>query len=135
MPPSAITVCAFPSSDLQRSAVLAPIADASMAARRPAPPAPTTTTSNSCVSRSAIDLKPAPSMRIRDHAVRHQSNIQVGEHNPHEAAPRPEAVVDVPNGDAIPKGLAGACPGSATEAIEPSADKAPEKGVGRGGKY
>ena len=45
MPPSAITVCALPSSDLQTSAVLAPWAEASIAARRPAPPAPTTMTS------------------------------------------------------------------------------------------
>ena len=35
MPPSAMTVCALPSSDLQISAVLAPWAEASMAARRP----------------------------------------------------------------------------------------------------
>ena len=50
MPPSAITVCALPSSDLQTSAVFAPWAEASIAARSPAPPAPTTTTSYSCVS-------------------------------------------------------------------------------------
>ena len=45
MPPSAMTVCALPSSDLQRMAVLAPLSWASMPARSPAPPAPTTTTS------------------------------------------------------------------------------------------
>jgi hypothetical protein len=45
MPPSAMTVWAFPSSDLQMSAVRAPAADDSIAARRPAPPAPTTITS------------------------------------------------------------------------------------------
>ncbi len=44
-PPSAITVCALPNSDLQMIAVRLPCARASMAARRPAPPAPITTTS------------------------------------------------------------------------------------------
>ena len=45
MPPSAMTVCALPSSDLQTTAVRAPASCAAIAARRPAPPAPTTTTS------------------------------------------------------------------------------------------
>src|SRR6266540_3373600 len=53
MPPSAITVCALPSSDLHTRAVRAPWSDASMAARRPAPPAPMTT-SNSWLSYSAM---------------------------------------------------------------------------------
>ena len=50
MPPSAMTVCALPSSDLQTSPTLTPAADASIAARSPAPPAPMTSTSCSCVS-------------------------------------------------------------------------------------
>ena len=50
MPPSAITVCALPSSDLQTRPTDSRVADASMAARRPAPPAPMTNTSYSCVS-------------------------------------------------------------------------------------
>ena len=44
-PPSAITVCALPSSDLQTSAVRAPRSEAAIAARSPAPPAPITSTS------------------------------------------------------------------------------------------
>ena len=52
-PPSAITVCAFPSSDLHTSPVRAPASAAAMAARNPAPPAPITRTSTSCVSYSA----------------------------------------------------------------------------------
>ena len=47
MPPSAITVCALPSRDLQITPQEAPAAEASIAARRPAPPAPTTSTSYS----------------------------------------------------------------------------------------
>src|SRR3954462_15181900 len=48
-PPSAITVCALPSSDLQIKPTFTPAAEASIAARRPAPPAPITRTSYSCV--------------------------------------------------------------------------------------
>ena len=45
MPPSAMTVCALPRSDLQTSADARPRSLASIAARRPAPPAPMTMTS------------------------------------------------------------------------------------------
>ena len=44
-PPSAMTVCALPNSDLEMMAVRLPLSRASIAARRPAPPAPITTTS------------------------------------------------------------------------------------------
>src|SRR4051812_7262874 len=54
MPPSAITVCALPSSDLQTSPTLTPCAAASIAARNPAPPAPITSTSCSCSMYSAL---------------------------------------------------------------------------------
>src|SRR5205814_9368617 len=46
----AITVCALPRSDLQTSPTRTPAAEASIAARNPAPPAPMTSTSCSCVS-------------------------------------------------------------------------------------
>ena len=49
-PPSAMTVWALPSSDLHTSPTFAPAACASIAARSPAPPAPTTSTSTGCVS-------------------------------------------------------------------------------------
>ena len=45
MPPSAMTVCALPSSDLQITATRRPRSLASMAARSPEPPAPMTMTS------------------------------------------------------------------------------------------
>jgi hypothetical protein len=45
MPPSAITVCALPNSDLHTIAVFLPCSRASIAALNPAPPAPITTTS------------------------------------------------------------------------------------------
>ena len=44
-PPSAMTVCALPNSDLEMIAVFLPFSRASIAARSPEPPAPTTTTS------------------------------------------------------------------------------------------
>ena len=50
MPPSAMTVCALPSSDLVTTATRQPASAAAMAARIPAPPAPTTRTSQSIVS-------------------------------------------------------------------------------------
>ncbi|CAB4872858.1 unannotated protein [freshwater metagenome] len=45
MPPSAMTVCALPKRDLLITATVLPASRASTAARRPAPPAPMTTTS------------------------------------------------------------------------------------------
>src|SRR5205823_6113467 len=56
IPPSAITVCALPKSDLQTSPTDTPAADASMAARNPAPPAPITRTSCSYVSYSGMAM-------------------------------------------------------------------------------
>ena len=50
MPPSAMTVCALPSNDLQTRPTETPSAAAAIAARSPAPPAPITKTSCSWVS-------------------------------------------------------------------------------------
>src|SRR5918994_3273911 len=77
MPPSAMTVWALPRSDLQTRAVRAPRSWASMAARRPAPPAPMTTTSNSWVSCSAMNLEHQP--RVADDAGGDQPDVQVGQ--------------------------------------------------------
>jgi hypothetical protein len=44
-PPSAMTVCALPNRDLEMIATFLPFSRASIAARRPEPPAPTMTTS------------------------------------------------------------------------------------------
>ncbi len=45
IPPSAMTVCALPNSDFEMIATRLPRIRASIAARRPAPPAPMTRTS------------------------------------------------------------------------------------------
>ena len=69
MPPSAMTVCALPRSDLQMMAVRTPWPAASIAARRPAPPAPITTTSYSwtscCVSLAHARSRASPLIRRR----------------------------------------------------------------------
>ncbi len=67
MPPSAITVCALPSSDLQTTPTVrpAPSVTAAMAARSPAPPAPITSTSCATVSNSAMRRVPNESHRRR----------------------------------------------------------------------
>src|SRR6185369_5599081 len=54
MPPSAMTVCAFPSRHLQTMPTETPAADASIAARRPAPPEPMINTSCSNVWYSGM---------------------------------------------------------------------------------
>ena len=54
-PPSAITVCALPNNDLVTTATFRPRSRASMTARKPAPPAPITTTSYSCRSTLSHD--------------------------------------------------------------------------------
>src|SRR2546421_12061609 len=56
MPPSAMTVCALPSSDLHTTPTLAPWASASIAARKPAPPAPMIKTSCSWVSYFSVTI-------------------------------------------------------------------------------
>src|SRR5215831_9715064 len=56
IPPSAITVCALPRSDLQTSPTRTPADEASIAARNPAPPAPITRTSYSKVSYSGMGV-------------------------------------------------------------------------------
>src|SRR5919206_3072294 len=91
MPPSAMTVWALPSSDLHTSAVRAPCALASIAARRPAPPAPITITSNSWVSYSGMSEQP----RIVDGPAGHQPHVHVGQGHREQADPCEGHVVDV----------------------------------------
>src|SRR5438132_4801940 len=87
MPPSAMTVCALPRSDLQTIAVFAPCAVASIAARSPAPPAPMTTTSKSCV----VVISGDPPWIVED-AHREKAYVEVGEGDDDEARPGPARV-------------------------------------------
>src|SRR6266487_1660226 len=88
MPPSAMTVCALPSSDLQTSAVRAPSAEASIAARNPAPPAPITITSCSCVSYPTLSAT-SEELRIVEDARRREAHVEIGETDADETDPRP----------------------------------------------
>src|SRR3954471_16298342 len=81
-----MTVCALPSSDLHTTAVRAPLSWASMAARRPAPPAPTTTTSYSCFS-SSIRRAPSEEAKVGDHVRRQQQDVEVGEGDAEQRGP------------------------------------------------
>src|SRR5437764_14707256 len=129
MPPSAITVCALPSSDLHTSPTDTPPADASMAARSPAPPAPMTSTSCSCVSYSAICKKPLEESRIGPVACRAHADVEVGEANAEERQPGPQHVLLVEPGHESPRLVAAALLGDvvrAAEAVEPAADQVPQ---------
>src|ERR1041385_1976471 len=102
MPPSAITVCALPSNDLQTKAVRAPDADASMAARNPAPPAPITMMSCSCVSyfsSKAISENP----HVAPDSHRTKPDVKIGEADSEQADPRPFHVSEIQNRDTAPK--------------------------------
>src|SRR3954453_21341450 len=108
MPPSAITVCALPSSDLQTTATRAPASCAAIAARSPAPPAPITTTSYSCCSRpvaapesirlpvigcrepesgpgNAVDMSEEP--QVGDGTGGEQVDVEVGERDGEQRQP------------------------------------------------
>src|SRR5512142_3371023 len=78
-PPSAMTVCALPNSDLEMIAVFLPASRASIAARRPAPPAPITTTSY--VWRSIVVIAQQPSVvepEVGDPASADRHDVEVG---------------------------------------------------------
>src|SRR5664280_1616698 len=123
MPPSAITVWALPSRDLQTTAVRRPMAWASTAARRPAPPAPMMTTSNSWVSysvmfSSSLDMEAV----VVDGPTGHQSHVQVGEGHEEEAHPCEEHVLPVEGGERLPELVAD---GRLGELLHPAAAQVP----------
>src|SRR4051812_44719707 len=78
-------------------------AEASIAARRPAPPAPITSTSYSNVLYSAILKEPY----VVPDAHRAKTNINVGEPDAEQAQPRKFLVARIQARDAIIGGLAG----------------------------
>src|SRR5829696_2733267 len=120
MPPSAMTVWALPSSDLQTRAVRAPRSLASMAARRPAPPAPMTTTSNSWVSCSAMDLEHQP--RVAENTAGHQPHIDVGEGHEDQADPGQRHVAGVEDRHLAPRPVPDRVAG---EVVEPPPAQVP----------
>src|SRR5262249_19191444 len=119
-PPSAMTVCALPRSDLQTSAVLAPIAEASIAARNPAPPAPTTRTSLSCCSYLFMI---SDESNVCDPARRDHPDVEVGEPDAEQAGPGPEHVVGVQGRGPLPQAVAELAKWGTEETVEASPDQ------------
>src|SRR5437870_239484 len=113
-PPSAITVCALPSSDLHTSPTDTPSCAASIVARRPAPPAPITSTSCSWVSYFSIDIlsEARAAGRIEqvervehgivDDAHRAEPHVEVREAHREKAPPGEAHVVSVEDTDDAP---------------------------------
>src|SRR5712691_287918 len=97
MPPSAITVWALPSNDFVTTPTFTPAAEASIAARSPAPPAPTTSTSNSWASYSAM-LENSP---VVPDPHRAQPHVQVRKADIEHAEPGPQHVAAIQARDAI----------------------------------
>src|ERR1700743_1964955 len=106
-PPSAITVCALPNNDLQITATRRPCCRASIAARRPEPPAPITSTSYACRSTSVIDSqslsRASEDPHVRDPPGGHQPDVQVGQRDPHQRRPGQLHVVAVEEGNLLPE--------------------------------
>src|SRR6266487_4592483 len=96
-PPSAMTVCALPNSDLEMTAVLLPASRASMAARSPEP-------------------------RIGDGAGGHQPDVEVGEQHPAQRDPGVLHVLGVQLGHLGPHPVPHRVLG---EMLEPPADRVP----------
>src|SRR5881409_3402598 len=109
MPPSAMTVCALPRSDLQTRPTDTPCAAASTAARRPAPPAPITRTSCSCVSYSDVAiavLSLKDLVEVADDAHGHQADVEVGQPHAEQREPREGRMLLVQPGQEVPEAVA-----------------------------
>src|SRR6476469_5962370 len=127
-PPSAMTVWALPRSDLQTSPTLAPASAASIAARRPAPPAPTTRTSWGCrSSRSIIGSRSEADRRVGEDPEGEHPDVDVGEGDRQQARPGPRHVVPVARGDPLPERVPRLAPPRAREAVELAADDVPQR--------
>src|SRR5262245_63697421 len=103
IPPSAMTVWALPSNDLQIRPTDTPWAAASTAARRPAPPAPITMTSCSWVSYSVVAITesfPGSSQnpQIVDDAHGHQADVEIRQADAEQRGPRQDRMPDVETG-------------------------------------
>src|SRR5687768_322352 len=112
MPPSAITVWALPNSDLHTNPTDTPAAEASMAALRPAPPAPMTSTSCSCVWYSIFNRggppPRSPPLRVREprHPAPLRGSSEDPEVRPHAHRTQPDVEIRKTDAD-----QAGPCPG------------------------
>src|SRR5215467_2379464 len=112
IPPSAMTVWALPRSDLQMRPTDTPWAAASMAARRPAPPAPMTMTSCSWVSYSVVAITgsfPGSSQdpQVVDDAHGHQADVEIRQADAEQREPGEDRVPLVEPAHQVPHPVAG----------------------------
>src|SRR5215210_4129896 len=128
MPPSAMTVCALPSRDLQTTATRAPFWCASIAARRPAPPAPTTTTSYSCRSSSIRKAPSSEEPEIGDRVGGQEEDVGVGDRDAEQREPGELRVRGVQPRDLGPELVAHRV---LREVVEPAADDVPARVAGQ----
>src|SRR6202034_3996305 len=102
-PPSAITVWALPNRDLEMIAVFLRASRASIAARRPEPPAPTTTTSKGSRSMSVISSPASVEKpRVAEHPGGDEPDVEVGQHQGAQRGPRELHVTRIQLGDLGP---------------------------------
>src|SRR5947209_2848562 len=135
MPPSAITVCALPSRDLHTTPTEAPAAEAAIAARRPAPPAPMIRTSCSCVSK--LPIISAPEVPVREAAAPesaccHKTDIDIGEHDREERNPGPVAVPRIQKAHEPPHPTPRSAAAHAREAVDVAAHEMSKRMAGSG---
>src|ERR1700681_1102342 len=124
MPPSAITVWALPSNDFVTTVTLQPASAAAIAARMPAPPAPTTSTSHSMVSYGSGDTAISEDdVRVDEDPGAEQVDVHVGDDDAEHAAPCPERVALVEHGHPLPCAGAHLANGRLRVAVEPAADQ------------
>src|SRR3954468_5082288 len=124
-PPSAMTVCALPNSDLQMIATRRPASCAAIAARRPEPPAPITRTSYECFSISSAMSVHDP--RVGEGPGGDEADVGVGEHQGAEGDPRELHVLGVELGDDSPGLVTQRVAG---EVAQPAADDVPARVAG-----
>src|ERR1700733_10578863 len=131
-PPSAMTVCALPNSDLEMIAVFLPASRASMAARSPEPPAPMTTTSYECRSIAAASVSVISASvnesQVTDRAAGDEHDVQVGQHQRAQGDPGELHVPGVQPGDPGRELVAQRVPG---EVLQPSAGDVPARVAGQ----
>src|ERR1700688_2352170 len=124
MPPSAMTVWALPSNDFVTTVTLQPASAAAIAARMPAPPAPTTSTSHSMVSYGSGDTAISEDdVRVDEDPSVEQVDVYVGDDHAEHAAPRPERVALVEDGHPLPCAVARLAQSRLRVAVEPAADQ------------
>src|SRR5580692_11362496 len=124
IPPSAMTVCALPSKDLVTTVTLQPASAAAIAARIPAPPAPTTRTSHSMVSYgSGVAAISENDVRVDDDPGAKEVDVHVRDDDAEHAAPRPHRMTLVEHGHPTPRAITSLANRGFRVAVKAAADE------------